>query len=91
VPSSCSERSAEVAGKDGGGKTFEVRTGRAILVEPGNMLAHKGKSPARAATELRSRAEIDRLGRDDELDRRQAREAAHNVMRLGDHARVMGA
>ena len=39
------------------------------------------------APSLRLVAQIDRLRRDDELDRRQAREAAHDLVRLLDDAR----
>ena len=45
------------------------------------------KALAGAATELHAAAEIDGLGRDDELDRGEARQAVDDVMRLLDHAR----
>ncbi len=46
------KRAAEIAGKDGDGKALEVRAGRAIFLEPGDVAAHKGKGPARATTEF---------------------------------------
>ena len=67
MPSSCRERGAEFAGKDGHGETLEVETSRTIFVEPGDV-------PALRAALVRLLGDADLRRRFGDAGRERARE-----------------
>ena len=66
---------------------LEIRPARTILVERGHALAHEVMGAARAGAQSIVAAQIHRLCRDDELDRRETRQARDDIAGLLDDAR----